>query len=82
MIFLLNILGTVFCFKFGCSLIYDFLNSIGQGRQTFLETDRTVNILGCAGQEDLVKSKLYTRPENNISANFNIANDDRFLLFI
>jgi hypothetical protein len=33
-------------------------DSLVRGRQTFAETDRKVNILGFAAQEDVVKSKI------------------------
>jgi hypothetical protein len=35
-----------------------------RGRQAFLEMDLKVNILGFAGQEAVVKSKVYTRSEH------------------
>jgi len=41
-----------------------------RGRQEFVETDLKVNTLGFAGQEGVVKSKMYTRSEHNIHTDF------------
>jgi hypothetical protein len=55
MIFLVNNLGVVFCFKFICSPIYYFLNSKPGVGERILRTDRKINVLGFAEQEDVVK---------------------------